>query len=367
MENLTVRSVVPEDAEAILDIYTPYILNTAISFEYDVPSIEEFRERIKTITKKFPYLVLCRDKEILGYSYASNFHWREAYNSSVELSIYLKESCHGKGYGKFLYLQLENELRSRNFAVMYACIACSSRNPDEYLTDASIKFHEKLGFTNVGYFPNCAKKFNRWYSIVYMQKNLLSEYKDELSDKKDSSAGGAGSCVSAQNNEVIDIYDNQKHITGKTICRTELFEKSNLLRSIIHVCIFNSKNQLLIQQRAVCKKSGPGMWDFSASGQVLSGETSQLGAMREVKEELGISVEINEAPVFTKVFFNSYNDYFVVRKDLDIQSLKFQATEVQNARWATREEVIEMRNQKKFLSYPQSLIELVMDVGEFKD
>lgn len=366
MENLIVRSVVPEDAEAILNIYSPYILNTAVSFEYDVPSINEFRERIKSITKKFPYLVLCKDEEILGYAYASTFHWREAYNSSVELSIYLKESCHGKGYGKFLYLQLENELRNRGFAVMYACIACSSRNPDEYLTDASIKFHEKLGFTNAGYFPNCARKFNRWYSIVYMQKNLLNEYKDDLC-KKDSAVEKSDNNTSVQNNEVIDIYDNQKRITGKTICRTEFFEKNNLLRSIIHVCIFNSKNELLIQQRAESKKSGAGMWDFSASGQVLSGEVSQQGAMREVKEELGIDIIISEAPVITKIFFNSYNDYYIVRKDIDIQELKFQKSEVQNARWASRKEVIELWNQKKFLSYPQSLIELVFDVGEFKD
>ena len=352
MEELSVRFVKVEDAQQLLDIYAPYIRETAITLEYEVPSVEEFQNRIKNISAKFPYLVLCRADEIIGYAYAATFHERAAFDQTVELSIYIKRNLHGNGYGRFLYSRLEEELKSRGFTVMYACIAASSRFPDENLTDASIKFHEKMGFFNTGYFQNCAKKFGRWYNIVYMQKNLLDEYKDE---------------VPSIYNEVIDIYDNQKRVTGKTMGRTELFGTDGLLRSIAHVCIFNSKQELLIQQRAEEKKSGAGMWDFSVGGQVVAGETSQQGAMREIKEELGLSFNITEPPVFTKVFFNSYNDYYVLRHDVEPRELKLQKSEVQNVKWASREEVISLWGQKKFLSYPKSLIELVFDVGEFKD
>lgn len=353
MEGVYIRSVRVEDAERLLSIYKPYVENTAISFEYKVPELQEFSERIKTISARFPYLVLCKNDEVFGYAYASVFHSRSAYDKSVEISIYIDKDFHGKGYGRFLYQALEKELREKGFAVMYACIAASSRNPDQYLTDASIKFHEKLGFTNAGYFQNCAQKFGCWYNIVYMQKNLLLEYKDEH--------------VSSIDNEVVDVYDNQKCITGKTILRSDFFENSGILRLVIHACIFNSKGELLIQQRASSKKTGAGLWDFSASGQVVSGETSQEGVCRELKEELGLNVEVCQPPVFTKIFFNSYNDYYFFWKDLDIFSLKLQKEEVQSVQWASREEVLELRDEELFLSYPKSLIELVFDIGQRKD
>ncbi|MCR4580050.1 MAG: GNAT family N-acetyltransferase [Treponema sp.] len=351
MKEVFIRPVQIEDAQSLLSIYRPYVENTAVSFECQVPELQEFTERIKNITSRFPYLVLCKNDEVIGYAYASVFHARSAYDKSVELSIYIQKDFHGMGLGRLLYQALEKELSVRGFAVMYACIAASSRNPDKNLTDASIKFHEKMGFVNVGYFQNCAQKFGHWYNIVYMQKNLLSEYKDDESGI----------------NEVVDVYDNQKRITGKTILRSDFFENNGLLRLVIHVCIFNSQGQMLIQQRSSCKKTGADMWDFSASGQVLSGESSQNGASREVKEELGLNVQINQAPVFTKVFFNSYNDYFVIWKDFDISSIKLQKEEVQKVMWATRECVMELRKREKFLSYPESLINLVFDIGQYKD
>jgi len=353
MEKLEIRPVLSEDAKALLEIYAPFVRDTAISFEYEVPSLQEFSNRIENISQKFPYLVLCKDGLPIGYAYASTFHARAAYDKSVELSIYVKKNFHSKGYGRLLYKALESELKKRGFAVMYACIAASSRNPDKKLTDDSIKFHEKMGFENAGYFKNCAKKFGCWYNIVYMQKNLLDEYKDDTS--------------SDESIEVVDVYDNQKRITGKTFIRTDKFTRDRVLRDIVHICIFNSEKKLLIQQRAFSKKSGAAMWDFSASGQVISGESSQQGAMRELKEELGLSLTIKEAPVVTKIFFNSYNDYYVIPYDIELKNLKLQESEVQNVKWASREEVLQLHKEKKFLSYPKSLIELIFDVGEGKD
>lgn len=353
MEGVYIRSVRVEDAQCLLLIYKPYVENTAVSFECKVPDLQEFSERINTISARFPYLVLCLNDGILGYAYASVFHARSAYDKSVELSVYVDKDFHGKGYGRLLYQALEKELCERGFAVMYACIASSSRNPDQYLTDVSIKFHEKMGFVNAGYFQNCAQKFGHWYNIVYMQKNLLPEYKD--------------ADVSSIYNEVVDVYDNQKRITGKTILRSDFFENNGILRLVIHAAVFNSKGELLIQQRALSKKTGAGLWDFSASGQVVAGETSQDGVCRELKEELGVDIEVCQPPVFTKIFFNSYNDYYVFWKDLDVSSLKLQKEEVESVKWASREEVLKLRDEELFLSYPKSLIELVFDIGQRKD
>lgn len=357
MSDIIVRSVELDDACSILQIYAPYVENTAISFECEIPKLQEFKERIKQITQKFPYLVLCKDGEILGYAYASTFHARAAYNHSVELSIYIRSDCRNCGCGRILYSKLEEELAKKGFLVMYACIAASSRNPDPNLTDDSIKFHEKMGFTNAGYFKNCAKKFGRFYNIVYMQKYISFDFLTKESsilktDNKD---------------EVVDVYDNQKRISGKTIPRGGFFENNGLLRLVVHVCIFNKSGELLIQQRASTKKTGSNIWDFSVSGQVLAGETSQEGAVRELKEELGVELEIKSAPVFTKIFFNSYNDYYVLPYDCEVNTINYQKEEVQSVKWASREEVLKLRDDNQFLSYPKSLIELVFDIGQGKD
>ena len=100
---MIIRTATPQDAEAILAIYTPYIEQTAITFEYDVPSMDEFRKRIENTLKKYPYLVGEEEGEIVGYAYAEVFKARAAYSRCVETSIYVKMDQHGKGIGKKLY------------------------------------------------------------------------------------------------------------------------------------------------------------------------------------------------------------------------------------------------------------------------
>lgn len=380
MENIIIRNVTVQDSPALLEIYRPYVENTAISFELTPPSESEFSERILKISEKFPYLVLCENSIPVGYAYANTFHERSAYDSSVEISIYIKSSCRKKGYGRLLYKKLEDELKNRGFAVMFACIASSSRNPDENLTDASICFHEKMGFEHAGCFTNCAKKFGRWYNMVYMQKNLISDFCDDISaaqknpDAKSFSAHGENvapqfdskkfAAVQNSKSEVCDIYDFQKRVTGKTFIRTNLIAES--LGLCVHVCIFNDKKELLIQQRSETKKTAPGMWDFSVSGMVDSGESSSRGAERELKEELGITEKIDFPPIITKVFFNTFNDYYFIKRNLNPKELHLQNSEVQKVKWASRKEVLEMWNDK-FLKYPQSLISLIFDVIESLD
>ena len=139
MDKLNIRQVTIEDTKDILKIYEPYILNTPITFEYDVPSIKEFEERIRKITSKYPYLVCEENNEIIGYAYASEYKGRKAYDYTVELSIYIKEGYNKKGIGKNLYMALIEILKKQNFKIVYACITV-------HKTLGSNKFHEKLGF-----------------------------------------------------------------------------------------------------------------------------------------------------------------------------------------------------------------------------
>ena len=113
--NIELRTATVDDAEKILSIYSPYVKNTAVSFEYDPPSIDEFKERIRKTLEKFPYLVAMHDDEIVGYAYAGGFHTRAAFLHSAELSIYLKQNMRGKGIGRKLYSEIEKMLKDKGF------------------------------------------------------------------------------------------------------------------------------------------------------------------------------------------------------------------------------------------------------------
>lgn len=170
MENISIRNVLPSDAKKLLAIYAPYVKETAITFEYDIPSVREFRQRIKNTIKKYPYLCAENNGKILGYAYAGVFKARAAYQYSVELSIYVDSNYHGKGIGRKLYNELEKRLKTQGIKNLYACIAVPSKEEDEYLTFASEQFHSHMGFKKVGTFTDCAKKFDRWYSMIWMEK-----------------------------------------------------------------------------------------------------------------------------------------------------------------------------------------------------
>ena len=168
--NFSIRNATAADAQAILAIYSHYVEKTAISFEYEVPTLENFRSRIKnTLKEKYPYIVAEIDKKIVGYAYAGHFVGREAYKFSAELTIYLDKDFRGRGIGKKLYNELEHRLKGLGIKNLYACIAYSEVE-DEYLTLASVKFHERLGFKICGKFTDCGYKFNRWYSMIWMEK-----------------------------------------------------------------------------------------------------------------------------------------------------------------------------------------------------
>jgi len=169
--NLTIRLATEDDAQEILSIYAPYVRETAITFEYEVPALEEFRGRIRETLLRYPYLVALEDGRIVGYAYASAFKKRAAYDWAVEMSIYLRMECRGKGIGKTLYTALEETLRRQHVQNLNAGIA-SIGVQDEHVDDASERFHERMGYRKTAHFTKCGYKFGTWYDVIWMEKML---------------------------------------------------------------------------------------------------------------------------------------------------------------------------------------------------
>ena len=168
---VTLRFAIPADAEALVAIYAPYILKTAITYEYEIPSTAEFAHRIETYSAKYPYLVAELDGTPVGYAYACPLGSRPAFDWAVETAIYVREDCKGLGIGKALYEKLETILRSMGIRTMTAAVA-SVEHDDPYLTNASIAFHLRMGFTPVGTFHNAGCKFGRWYDLTWLEKAI---------------------------------------------------------------------------------------------------------------------------------------------------------------------------------------------------
>lgn len=163
-DNLIIRMAVPADAEELLKIYEPYVLKTAITFEYTVPTLEDFRGRVEQTLTRFPYLAAELDGKIVGYAYVSPFKSRAAYDWAVETSIYVDENCRGGGIGHRLYEALEDILKRQNILNLNACIA--------YPNPESIRFHEKYGYRTVAHFTKCGYKMGCWYDMVWLEKML---------------------------------------------------------------------------------------------------------------------------------------------------------------------------------------------------
>lgn len=174
IDDISIRSANPEDAKELLKIYAYYVTDTAISFETEVPSEEEFKLRIEEVLKSYPFIVACKDDEILGYAYLHSFVGRKAYELSAETTIYLNPDKKKMGIGKKLYSVLEDVAKAQNITNLYSCIGYVDKE-DEYLNNNSVQFHEHIGFRMVGKFENCGHKFGRWYHMVWMEK-IIGEH-----------------------------------------------------------------------------------------------------------------------------------------------------------------------------------------------
>jgi len=160
-----IRKVTENDAQELINIYAPYITNTTITFEDVVPTVENFQQRIREISKDFPYIAAIDDNgKILGYAYAHLYGPRAAYAWTTEASIYIDHNYEGHGLGTKLYKRLEDILKKQNVVNLLACITEENEN--------SVRFHEKLGYEKVGTFKKVGFKFNRWLDVTWMQKTL---------------------------------------------------------------------------------------------------------------------------------------------------------------------------------------------------
>ena len=161
-----IRAAREADVPAILEIYAPYIRETTITFEYEVPGLSAFTERFREVTKLFPWLVYEENGEILGYAYASLPFARAAYAWCAEPSIYLRGDAKGRHIGQKLYAALEELLRQMGYQVSFAIITGEN--------ERSLSFHMANGYTQCGLFHHCGLKFGRWLDVYWLEKRLNS-------------------------------------------------------------------------------------------------------------------------------------------------------------------------------------------------
>ena len=156
--------------------------------------------------------------------------------------------------------------------------------------------------------------------------------------------------------EKWDLYTIDREKINHVITRGDDIPK-DLYHLVVHVCIFNAKNQMLIQQRQIFKKDWSNMWDLTVGGSAIVGENSRQAAMREVAEELGIKIDLeNKSPVITKYFSGGFDDIYILEKEIDISKLRLQYEEVQAVKWASIDEILDMVGSKTFIPYDESFI-----------
>ena len=161
---MSVRMATLADVPEILEIYAPYVRDTAISFEYTVPTLEAFTLRFQGITAQFPWLVWEEEGRLCGYAYGSLPFERAAYQWCAEASVYLRPEARGKGIGRALYAALEELLKLQGYGKVYAIITTAN--------EPSLAFHRQVGYHFTAEMPNCGFKHGQWYGTVWMEKPL---------------------------------------------------------------------------------------------------------------------------------------------------------------------------------------------------
>lgn len=161
--------------------------------------------------------------------------------------------------------------------------------------------------------------------------------------------------------EFFDIYNRDRIKQHRQVRRGDPLPPEDL-HIVIHVCIFNERGELLIQQRHKTKNSWPNLYDVSCGGAALVGETSQQAAARELYEELGIMYDFSEMrPQLTMNFTRGFDDYYIIELPVDVHTLQLQEDEVQEAHFATKEEVLQLLRTEQFVPYFESFIHLLFE------
>ena len=179
-----IRLATAADADALLGIYAAYIAHTAITFEYEAPSREEFAGRIRTITAQLPWLVHEQDGRVTGYAYASKHRDRVAYQWTVETSVYIHPDCHRQGIARTLYEALFSLLRKQGYYNAYAGITLP--NPK------SEQFHRSMGFAPVGVYEKVGYKLGRWHDVGWYALTLQPHAAQPLAPREVREVGSWG-------------------------------------------------------------------------------------------------------------------------------------------------------------------------------
>jgi isopentenyldiphosphate isomerase len=162
--------------------------------------------------------------------------------------------------------------------------------------------------------------------------------------------------------EQWDLYDIHRMKTGETWVRGQKMLEGNL-HLVVHICVFNSKGEMLIQQRQPFKEGWPDRWDLTAGGSAVAGDTSQMAAERELFEEIGLHFNFeNIRPYFTINFDYGFNDFYLIEQEVELSSLHLQEEEVQAVKWASKEDILHMILEEIFVPYHEGLIHLLFDM-----
>lgn len=164
INNRKIRLANEDDSASLLEVYGPFIANTSITFEYEIPSIDVFKERIKNISMTYPWLVCEVNGKVVGYAYASKHRDRAAYQWSVDFAIYVDPKHHRNYIAKALYTALIKILKAQGYYNAYAGITL----PNE----KSQGFHESFGFALIGLYHNVGYKFGKWHDVGWFELKL---------------------------------------------------------------------------------------------------------------------------------------------------------------------------------------------------
>lgn len=176
MSDITIRQATVDDVERLLEIYSPYVQDTALTFISTPPTKDEYLTKLRQIVPQFPFLCAIRDNKIVGFAYASSFRNHKAYSHIAEVKTYVCRESKRTGIGRSLHKVMERLLAKQEIYNIYVCIPHTEVRC-QYLSHDTEDFHERLGYKRIAKLNSCGFKFNQWFDIVLMEK-IISLHKN---------------------------------------------------------------------------------------------------------------------------------------------------------------------------------------------
>ncbi len=208
-KQFTIRLITPDDAESALAVYAPYVMSTAITFEEEVPTVEEFRSRIEKITEQYPWVVCKSEGRVIGYAYVNTHRARPAYRWSPESAVYIASDFHRKGIAKILYETLFSILKLQGFVNVFAGVVIPNIKSEE--------FHKASGFEEIGIFKQVGYKLGSWHDSKWFQMHFAGRPENPPSPKPITTFTNSfelKSILETANKEVNTIHSMDKTMGG---------------------------------------------------------------------------------------------------------------------------------------------------------